>query len=103
MSQYTGREQYTNQELAELDTQIQSAHDERVNNYLSGDAIKRYWKENQIPVRFGDLQINEIFSFARSSFDALKAHKKISPTLAIREDDQQIQILSDWWTGSFRI
>lgn len=103
MSEYTGREQYTNQELAELDAQIQLAHDERVKSYLSGYAMQRYMNESQIPVRFRDLHIGEIFSFTRSPFDAPKAHLKISPTLAIREDDQQIQILSDWWVGSFRI
>lgn len=89
----------------EMDQAIADAQKKLIHQALAGkEGYARYLKENQIPVRFDDLAIGESFSFARlGAFDKLKAHKKISATMAIREDGRRIQLYPDWWTGSYRI
>lgn len=94
---------YTDNELREIDEQIQQAHDERVNKYLAGKAIKKYMDLGMKPVRFKDLRKGERFAFTRSPFDSPKLHGKTTDTMALREDNQQIQLFPNWWTGSYRI
>lgn len=94
---------YTDDELREMDEQVQQAHDERVQKYLAGDAINKYMDLKMKPARFENLRIGELFVFTRSPvFDSPRLHKKVTNTFALREDGQQIQFYPDWWTGSYR-
>jgi len=57
--------------IDELDQYIADAQEKLIHQALAGkEGYGRYLKENQIPVRFGDLAIGESFSFARlGAFD----------------------------------